>query len=465
MTDAALPDGWVPEGTPIDRHDDAYELKATLPRVAAGSDVYTLACERTAYVMDTHDRVFVAFSGGKDSTAVLNVALEVAHSDPRFERHLPLRVVHFDEEAIPQETEEYVRRIAQRPDVALEWYCLPVQHRNACSRRYPYWWPWAPEDQERWCRPLPPEALTTLPGFPLWPPEERLTIPNTNGLLAPPPHTTAMLMGIRAQESRIRAMAVRRRAVDNYIVKYDVAAQGRQAAAVDHGNLWKAYPIYDWLTADVWAAVRVRGWDYNRAYDLMEMAGVGVSGQRCSPAFGEEPLQKIHVYAECFPDVWARMAERVPGIGAAYRYARTELYGFNSRPNKPAGMAWRDFILHFLSKHDPKVQPTIAERIRDAIARHYRKTTQPILPTAPHPVTGLSWRFLLTLAMRGDFKKRRQERNQLIDDDEVTYWHRYATELAQVLADGVTPAELGHPRPLPADPYALIPPHLRQEAP
>lgn len=456
-------EGWLPEGSLVDVYRTDYIPKHNRPRLAAAEDVYTLACERTAYVLDNHDRATVSFSGGKDSTAVLNVALDVLNREKHLHRHLPLRVIFFDEEAIPYETEEYVRRVGERDDVALEWYCLPVQHRNACSRRSPYWYPWAPEDEAKWCRPLPPEALTTLPGFPIWPAEERLSIPNTNGLFAPPPHTTVTLMGIRAQESLIRAHAVRLRSIDNYVIPYDIK-KNRQAAAVQHGNLWKAYPIYDWRTEDVWAAARLLGWDYNRAYDLMEMAGVGASGQRCSPAFGEEPLQKIHTYAQCFPDVWARMTERVPGIGAAYRYARTELYGYGGKPPKPDGMPWPDFIRHYLSKHGEKFQPSVASRISEVIARHYRKTTHPILPTAPHPVTGLNWTFLLTLAMRGDFKERRQESNNVRVKQPAAYWRAYADELAAILAAG-TGHELNHPRPLPTDPYALIPDEHKEPTP
>jgi predicted phosphoadenosine phosphosulfate sulfurtransferase len=458
-----LPDGWLPEGAYVDVWQTEYIPKQNRPRVAAGQDVYALACERTAYVLDNHDRAFVAFSGGKDSTAVLNVTLDVLAREKHLHRHLPLRVVFFDEEAIPYETEEYVRRVGERDDVALEWMCLPVQHRNACSRRSPYWWPWAPEDEAKWCRPLPPEAQQTLPGFPIWPAAERLSIPNANGLFAPPPHTTVTLMGIRAQESLIRAHAVRLRSIDNYIVKYKIKSKDRQAAALDHGNLWKAYPIYDWRTEDVWAAARLHGWDYNRAYDLMEMAGVGASGQRCSPAFGEEPLQKIHTYAQCFPDVWARMAERVPGIGAAYRYARTELYGYGSKPPKPAGVTWPDFIRHYILKHGDK-QAKVAARIAQVITRHYTKTTLPILPQTPNPVTGLNWTFLLTLAMRGDFKERRQESAHLMHNPRGQLWARYADELATIIAAG-TGGELNHPRPLPTDPYALIPDEHKEPTP
>ncbi|WP_128381260.1 DUF3440 domain-containing protein [Streptomyces cavernae] len=410
-------------------------------------DVYTLALERTAYILDNHDRVQVMFSGGKDSTAVLNVALEVAHSDPRFERHLPLSTIFFDEEAIPQETADYVARTFARPDIAGEWYCLPVQHRNACSRTHPYWWPWAPEDEERWCRPLPEQAITNIPGFQVWPQEARMTIPEMAGLLAPPPHTTASLMGIRAQESITRLRAVSKKAVDNYIIK----ATGKTA----RGNLFKAYPVYDWRHEDVWAGPRVHGWDYNHAYDLLEMAGVGISIQRCSPAFGEEPLQKLYTYAQCFPDVWAKMCERVPGVGAAYRYALTELYAYRDRPDKPDGMPWQDFISHYLHKFRPKEAASVAERIKKEIASHYRRTNSPLVYKAMHPISGLCWHFLLTIAMRGDFKNRKQAGARIANHAYDKLWREYTAEVAAI-RDAGTAHEYGYPRPWPTDPASLV---------
>jgi predicted phosphoadenosine phosphosulfate sulfurtransferase len=422
--------------------------KVTLDRVDVATDVYTLACERMAYVMDNFDRVQVLFSGGKDSTAVLNVALAVAHSDPRFARHLPLRVIFWDEEAIPQETADYVARVAARDDVAMEWLCLPVQHRNACSREHPYWWPWAPEDEAKWCRPLPEQAITHVDGFETWPPEKRMSIPDMSGLMAPAPYTTAALMGIRAQESLIRTRAVTRRAVDNYIVYHS-------GSKTNQGNLYKAYPVYDWRTEDVWAATRKFGWDYNKAYDLLEMAGVGPSLQRCSPAFGEEPLQKIHTYAQCFPEVWGKMAERVPGIGAAQRYALTELYAYRDRPDKPAGMPWPDFVTHYVAKFRPEDQRMIAARLREEMTSHYKKTRDPIVYKMPHPNTGICWHFLLTLAMRGDFKKRKQAGARL-NKPAAQLWAAYIAEVAEIGQAG-TEAEYAHPFAWPADPIALVP--------
>jgi len=429
-------------------------------RVNMSVDVYTAALERTEHVMDTFDRVVVMFSGGKDSTAVLNVALEVALSHPRFDRHLPLRCVHWDEKAIPYETEDYVRRTAQRDNVVMEWYCVPLKHRNACARRSPWWWPWAPEARDRWCRPLPPEALTTLPGFAIDPPSARLSAPDAAGLLAPPDHgNVAQLMGIRAQESLIRYRAVTRKSTDNYIMKSDTGTSNR--------NLFKAYPVYDWTTEDVWTAPARFGWDYNHAYDRLEMAGIPAGQQRCSPAFGEEPLEKLWSYASCFPDVWDKMIDRVPGVGAAARYARTELYAYRDRPDKPAGMTWPDFLLRYLAKYEPVDAAFIAARLQDEIRLHYRKTTHPITPTAKHPHTGVSWKYLLMLAMRGDFKNRKSPGADTDRDEHgrppVDRWHRYINDLANVAAADQL-AELACPHPVPSDVFDLLPEYAREVA-
>jgi predicted phosphoadenosine phosphosulfate sulfurtransferase len=373
-------------------------MSGMLTRKHLDRSVYDLAKERIAIALDQFDHVIVSFSGGKDSTAVLNMVLEVAHSDPRYARHLPLRVVHADEECIPIETEEYVRRTAQRDDVALEWYCLPLAMRNACSRKHPKWWCWAPEDEERWARPLPPEAITRLDGFPTWPAEARISWPQTAKLLTPP-HlgNTCVFMGIRADESitRTRVVSTSSKSREyNWLIPYAVNDANDGASS---GNAWKAYPIYDWSTKDVWTAPAKLGWDVNEAYNLMAMAGISPSQQRCSPAFGEEPMEKLWVYAQAFPDVWAKMVERVPGVGAAYRYARTELYGYGKPGEKPAGLSWPEYIHHYVALHPDSVRAEIAARVGTWIRRHYHKTTDPILPHAAHPTTCITWNFLLRI--------------------------------------------------------------------
>jgi predicted phosphoadenosine phosphosulfate sulfurtransferase len=382
-------------------------------KTPVSESVLDLARARVEHAYDLFDHIAVSFSGGKDSTCVLHVALDAARARGR----LPLDVVFYDEEAIPLQTEEYVMRVGARSDVRLRWYCLPVKHRNACSRATPYWSPWAEEDRELWVRPLPKReagVITQIAGYSDPGPQSRLSIPDLNGRVFPPREygRVGLLMGIRAQESMIRLHNVLKSQADNYISP----DKGRTNA----GNLSRVKPIYDWTLEDVWTAPSLGGWDYNQAYRVMEMAGVPRGNQRCSPPFGEEPLGQLWTYSVCFPEVWDRMLYRVPGAAAAGRYATTELYSFGrDRVEKPEDVSWQDFLTTMLLRHGEGTRAQVAQRVAMHIKNHYKKTSDPILDVVPHPASGLSWRWLATIAARGDIKGRRhpgQETNRVPPD-------------------------------------------------
>lgn len=352
-------------------------------------DVLTLARERIAHIYDRFDHVAVSFSGGKDSTVCLQLTLDEA----RRRGKLPLDVVHFDEEAIHPPTVDYVRRCAENPEVSLRWYCLPVQHRNACSQRSIYWYPWAEEDRERWVRPLPPEGITELEGF------NRHPVPACNPFLySRAQGQVGVIVGIRASESLRRYRSVARRVYDNYI-------------AIDphceHVSLCK--PIYDWSTDDVWSAPAKFGWDYNSTYDVLTAAGITRHDQRVCPPYGEEPLRGLWMYAVCFPEMWEAMIHRVPGAATAARYSRSPLYGQGALLEKPPEVSWQDFILRALERWPEEARPQVKARIREEIARHVVKTKgAPIPDEESHPESGLSWQYLYMVATRGNFKKRKQ---------------------------------------------------------
>src|SRR5262245_37568328 len=190
---------------------------------------YQMALDRLEWVYDRFDAVAVSFSRGKDSTACLNLTVEVAKAKNR----LPVQVIFFDEEAIPPETVAYMERVAVRPEVQLFWYCVPLQHRNACSSSSPYWHPWAPEDEAKWVRPLPPRAITSYDGF------TRKGIADQIAALFPADcrGMLASVMGIRCQESLSRHSAI--------------AAKSGFEAFLSPGPApanMNAYPIYDWFT-------------------------------------------------------------------------------------------------------------------------------------------------------------------------------------------------------------------------
>lgn len=385
--------------------------------------VLDASLERMRYGFDLVDTVVVSFSGGKDSTAALHVVLEVAAE----RGDVPVKVLFLDEEVIPWETVEYMTRVADRPDVDLTWLCAPFALRNACSRKHPVWWSWAPEDRDRWARPLPdhPSVVTQVPGVSDVPPEDRPSFPASMARLYPPEWgTVGSVLGIRAAESVMRHRTVTWRKSDNWITPSTFNQVGGR-------NILNMYPIYDWTATDVWTAPHLYGWDYNHTYDVYEAMGVPVDQQRCSPAFGEEPIQGLYQWAEAFPDMWHSMGERVPGVQAAARYARTELYGYGGTPPKPPDESWGDWLEHWLSKHDDDVRDHASHRIRTFISTHRNYTKDPILPRTAHPVTGLSWRFLTRIAMRGDMKNR-----AAVVTADPARWEKWNAEADQLRAEG-----------------------------
>lgn len=345
-------------------------------------NVYEKALERIRYCYENFDNVAVSFSGGKDSTATLLCTIDVARELNR----LPVKVFFYDEEAIHPPTIEYVRRVSQMPEVDMEWYCLPVKHRNACSNEQPFWHCWDPKDKDVWVRDLPPEAITEHPRFVYGQSMQEFGIAhwkNTN---------TVVLQGIRTEESLRRYRAVAMKKNENYISKPEQGA-------------YFAYPVYDWSSKDVWKLVQIKGADYNKTYDILNKTSMHEHflRQRVCPPYGEEPLRGLWVYAECFPEMWHKMIERVPGAATAARYGNTELY---STGYKPEHTSWKDHVQNVLETYNKKDRRKVASSLNAAISQHRKKTNQPIPEDRPHPVSGLSWEFLSRMVTRGDFKGR-----------------------------------------------------------
>lgn len=352
---------------------------------------HQLSLERFEYLFDTYDKVAVSFSGGKDSTACLNLALEVA----RHKKRLPLDVFTFDEEAIPPETVEYMARVAENPEIRFQWFCVPIEHRNACSSKQTIWYPWAPEDRAKWVRDLPPLAITDFPGF------RRGGIPEQIGsLFGPAVGTVANVMGVRSQESLTRLWYI--------LIKKGFRCFLAPLAGTT--NITNAYPIYDWRTEDVWRAPQAFGWDYNRAYDVMDKAGIPLPSQRCAPPYGEQPIRGLHKLKSCWPELWAKMVDRVPGAATAARYANTDLYGCGVKDSDlPEGMTWQELTIAALRKLPKGAAAEAAGAIKACLTQHRNRTKGGVMPDdEPDPLSGFCWKTLYIAAKVGGDKFGRQ---------------------------------------------------------
>ena len=350
------------------------------------TNVYESALSRFRYLFDSFDKVVISFSGGKDSTVCLNLGLKVA----REKNKLPLDVYFWDEEVIMPETEEYLMRVKNHPDIRLKWLCVPVKHRNGGSRRNPFWYPFDPNCRDKWVRPIPDFAETHVNGF-----QFGHTIPEVSHRVYD--HTdgrVADVRGLRAQESLTRFRAVAHRTKDNWIT------------SARSGYSYGCSPIYDWTSSDVWLAPKIYNWDYNKVYDVLDKMGVSKHEQRVCVPFGEEPMRGLWQYKVGWPELWAKMCDRVPGAATAEKYSRTQLYGFGGI-TLPKGKTWKNWFYDNVALYDPDQQKFILNNVKNAVKNHLNIAKRAVPETKPDNITGLSWKGLCMIALRGDMKGRR----------------------------------------------------------
>lgn len=312
-------------------------------------NVHAAAIARMHRVFDEFEQVVVSFSGGKDSGVMLNLALQVATERGELRK---LAVYHMDYEAQYQMTTDYVDRTfaALPPEVTRYWVCLPIKAQCATSMHQDHWIPWDQEKRHLWVRPMPTAAgVISEANAPTWFAkgmwdydfQERLPqdLATTTG------KPVCVLVGIRSQESLNRWRAIHS---DRNTHKFNGYAWTRW-----DGRVCNAYPLFDWLTEDIWTANARFHWEYNRLYDLYHQAGVPLDKMRVASPFNDYATASLHLYRAIDPDNWGRMVGRVNGVNFTGIYGGTTAMGWKSI-TKPDGHTWKsymEFLLNSLPQH------------------------------------------------------------------------------------------------------------------
>jgi predicted phosphoadenosine phosphosulfate sulfurtransferase len=180
---------------------------AVMPKIRLKNNVLIEAQNRISYVFDSFEKIYISYSGGKDSTVMLHLVMDEA-----IKRNRKIGLLFIDLEGQYKLTDEHVEKcIGQyQENIDLFWICLPIHLRNAVSVFEPFWVCWDEDKKEDWIRQPNKKAITDGSVFPFFRKgmEFEEFVPEF-GEWYSEGKTTACLVGIRANESlnRYRTIA------------------------------------------------------------------------------------------------------------------------------------------------------------------------------------------------------------------------------------------------------------------
>jgi predicted phosphoadenosine phosphosulfate sulfurtransferase len=296
-------------------------------------NVWDSALERMSMVFDNFETVLVFVSGGKDSTVLMELALETARQKNR----LPLKVAFLDQEAEWEATEQYIEKTFLREGIEPYWFQFPFRLFNSSSYTDDWLTCWDPEQEDKWVHPknvmsikknifgtdrfkdlFPMLASTIFDGKPY-----------------------AALSGMRAQENGIRRLAVTRAPYFKGVTWSSMHGP--------HGTLF--YPIYDWAVDDIWIAMSRNKWAYNTIYDSMYQYGESIRKMRCSSLIHETGAEhSLILLQEIEPKTYERLAARIGGVDTY-----SKLMGDIRQYKLPSAFAtWKEYCAYL---HDTILTP------------------------------------------------------------------------------------------------------------
>lgn len=304
-------------------------------------NVYDALIQRLDFVFSEFDKVVVSFSGGKDSGVLLSITMDYARRTGNLGR---LAVYHMDYEAQYTKTTEYVDRVFDALPAEVEGFrvCLPIKAQCSTSMFQAYWQPWKMSEKSIWCRPMPTKHVINESNFP-WHFDYEISDYDFNikfGKAVYAGEKVCFLVGIRTQESLNRWRTMNRRmAVNEY--------KGMRYTTVITDNLVNAYPLFDWTVEDVWTANARFGYDYNKVYDLMYLAGVPLAKMRVASPFNDCAQDALKLYKVLEPDTWGLLVGRVNGVNFTGLYGGTTAMGWK-KITKPPHFTWKQYMYFLL---------------------------------------------------------------------------------------------------------------------
>jgi len=360
-----------------------------------GKSVLDAARERIRFAFDKFERLYVSFSGGKDSGVMLHLVMDEAKI-----RNRTVGVLFVDLEGQYKLTINYITDMYKKYQRYIEpyWVALPLNLRNAISQYEPQWMCWDPARRDDWIRSIPAEAISDESYFPYF--HRRMEfeefVPEF-GRWYGAGKSTGCFVGIRTDES---------------LNRWRTIMAGRKKSFAGHrwttwvgGGLFNIYPIYDWKTSDIWIYNGKYNTEYNTLYDRMYQAGLTIHQMRICQPDGDDQRKGLWLFHLIEPETWSRIVARVNGANQGALYARDSgnILG-NIKISKPEGHSWESFAMLLLGS----MPEHTAEHYKNKIAvflKWYETRGYPggIPDDGPLTKDKPSWKRICKALLRNDY--------------------------------------------------------------
>ena len=322
-----------------------------MPKKLLNKNVYDAARERISWTFDHFPKIYVSFSGGKDSTVMLHMVMDEA-----IKRNRQVGVLFIDLEGQYKYTIDHIEKCYKMYEKYIEpyWVCLPLHLRNAVSVYETHWLCWDYEKIAAWIRTPPEGAITTIDFFPFFHKgmEFEEFVPEF-GKWYGKGEQTACFVGIRANESLNRYRTISSR------TKIRLEEKQWTTEVTPNSGLYNIYPIYDWKTEDDWVYQgKNPSKPYNFLYDMMTKAGLTIHQQRICQPYGDDQRKGLWLFHLIEPDTWARVVARVNGAngGAMLTQENSGNAAGYRKISKPPNHTWKSFAYLLINSMPPKTK-------------------------------------------------------------------------------------------------------------
>ncbi|NTU49496.1 MAG: DUF3440 domain-containing protein [Desulfobulbaceae bacterium] len=322
-------------------------------------NVYEASQERLKFIFDNFERIYLSFSGGKDSGVMLNLTLDYMRKHG-ITRKIGLHVM--DNEANYDDSLRFMHSIVSKNLDLLDvhWCCLPITLPCTVSQYAIDWQCWGETDKERWIRPMYKESyITNLQNhkYPFFVPDmDVYKFWDEFGEWYSQGKQCACMIGIRTHESLNRFRAI--------MNEDKITLKGQMWTKKNTEHVYNVYPIYDWKTEDIWTANAKFEWEYNKLYDVFYKAGVPVHSMRVASPFMSESKASLGLYRVIDPHTWAKLCARVQGANFVATYGKQ--LGYKSF-KLPPGHTWKSFVKFLLATLPKEVGENFKKRFVQSI--------------------------------------------------------------------------------------------------